>query len=123
MVYRSIYHGCNPENPEGSGLGSGATHTENAIGYAINAAAYYCINVLKLVSTPESEAKDALVALLGTEYDGYGFVAVNDAEYLEACKVGDKELSFYFEGRNQGGFRPSCGICLRRRRRKTNSRS
>ena len=24
----------NPENPEGSGLGSGATHTENAIGYA-----------------------------------------------------------------------------------------
>ena len=63
----------------------------------INAAAYYCINVLKLVSTPESEAKDALVALLGTEYDGYGFVAVNDAEYLEACKVGDKELSFYFQ--------------------------
>lgn len=88
----------NPENPEGSGLGSGATHTENAIGYAINAAAYYCINVLKLVSTPESEAKDALVALLGTEYDGYGFVAVNDSAYLEACKVGDKELSFYFEG-------------------------
>ena len=87
-----------PENPEGSGLGSGATHTENAIAYAINAANYYCINVLKLVSTPESEAKDALVALLGTEYEGYSFVAVNDPDYLAACKVGENELSFYFEG-------------------------
>ncbi len=88
----------NPENPEGSGLGSGATHTENAIGYAINAASYYCINVLKLISTPESEAKDAVTALLGATADGYSFVAVNDAKYLEACKVGKQSLSFYFEG-------------------------
>lgn len=88
----------NPENPEGSGLGSGATHTENAIGFAINAASYYCINVLKLVSTPESEAKDAVAALLGTAADGYNFVAVKDADYSEACKVGEKSLSFYFEG-------------------------
>lgn len=89
----------NPENPEGSGLGSGATHTENAIGYAINAASYYCINVLKLVSTPESEAKDAVIALLGAEADGYNFVAVKNADYLEACKVDEHELSFYFEGK------------------------
>lgn len=81
-----------------SGKGSGATYTENAIANAINAACYYAINTLKLVSTPESEAKDAIVALLADKADGYNFVSLTDADYFAACKAGDNELSFYFEG-------------------------
>lgn len=86
------------EADKNQGKGSGATHTENAIANAINTACYYAINTLKLVSTPESEAKDAIVALLGDKADGYNFVALSDSAYLEANKVGEKSLSFYFQG-------------------------
>lgn len=89
-----------PDKNEGKG--SGATYTENAIANAINTACYYAINTLKLVSTPESEAKDAIAALLADKADGYSFVAVSDSAYLEANKVDDKALSFYFEGTKDG---------------------
>lgn len=86
------------EADKNQGKGSGATHTENAIANAINTACYYAINTLKLISTPESEAKDAIVALLGDKADGYNFAAVSDSDYLEVNKVGEKALSFYFQG-------------------------
>lgn len=85
-----------------AGKGSGATYTENAIANAINAACYYAINTLKLVSTPESEAKDAIVALLADKAAGYNFVSLTDTDYFAACKAGEKELSFYFEGTKDG---------------------
>lgn len=73
---------------------SGTTLSSRAINNAVNMAAYYCINGLKLISTPESEARDAVVALLG---EGYTLNVVDDADYLAACVAGDSALSFYFE--------------------------
>ena len=81
---------------------SGTTLSSTAINNAVKAACVYCIDVLKLVSTPESEAKDAIYALLGAEYADYTFTSVADADGFSEYKVGDNSLSFYFEGTKSG---------------------
>lgn len=77
---------------------SGTTLSSTAINNAIKAACVYCIDVLKLVSTPESEARDAVVALLGADYDGYTFTNVADKDGFSEFAVGEQALSFLFEG-------------------------
>lgn len=81
---------------------AGTTLTSTAINNAVKAACVYGINVLKLVSTPESEARDAVVALLGKDYEGYEFKSVSDGTQFDEYKVGDSTLSFYFEGTKDG---------------------
>ena len=77
---------------------SGTTLTSTAINNAVKSACQYCVDDLKLVSTPESEARDALVELLGADYASYTFTSVADADGFAGFKVGEQELSFYFEG-------------------------
>ena len=67
----------------------GTTHTSTAILNAVKAAVNYCVTALKLVSTPESEARDAAVALLA----GYTLTTVVDEAYTTALGA-----SFYFTG-------------------------
>lgn len=84
---------------------SGTTLSSTAINNAVKAACVYCIDVLKLVSTPESEARDAVVALLGSDYDGYTFTSVADADGFSEFTIGDGALltlGFYFEGTKDG---------------------
>lgn len=81
---------------------SGTTLSSTAINNAVKAACQYCIEVLKLVSTPESEAKDAIYALLGAEYADYSFTSVTDADGFTDFTVGEQSLSFYFEGTKSG---------------------
>ena len=82
---------------------SGTTLSSTAINNAVISACKYCIDVLKLVSTPESEARDAVVALLGSDYADYTFtcVANSSSDDLSEFTVGEGallSLSFYFEG-------------------------
>ena len=71
----------------------GTTYTSTAILNAVKAAVNYCVTALKLVSTPESEARDAAVALL----DGYTLTTVADEAYTTELGV-----SFYFTGTKDG---------------------
>ncbi len=71
----------------------GTTHTSTAILNAVKAAVNYCVTALKLVSTPESEARDAAVALL----EGYTLTTVVDEAYTTELGA-----SFYFTGTKDG---------------------
>lgn len=71
----------------------GTTYTSTAIMNAVKAAVNYCVTALKLVSTPESEARDAAVALL----DGYTLTTVVDEAYTTELGA-----SFYFTGTKDG---------------------
>ena len=71
----------------------GATMASTAIMNAIKSAVNYCVTALKLVSTPESEARDAAVALL----DGYTLTTVVDDAYTTAVGA-----NFYFTGTKDG---------------------
>jgi len=71
----------------------GATMASTAIMNAIKSAVNYCVTALKLVSTPESEARDAAVALL----DGYTLITVVDDAYTTELGA-----SFYFTGTKDG---------------------
>ena len=71
----------------------GTTYTSTAILNAVKAAVNYCVTALKLVSTPESEARDAAVALL----DGYTLITVVDEAYTTELGA-----SFYFTGTKDG---------------------
>lgn len=71
----------------------GTTYTSTAILNAVKAAVNYCVTALKLVSTPESEARDAAVALL----DGYTLTTVVDEAYTTELGA-----SFYFTGTKDG---------------------
>ena len=77
---------------------SGTTLSSTAINNAVKSACQYSIDVLKLVSTPESEARDAVLALLGATGEGYTFSSVADSEAFAEFAVGEQALSFYFEG-------------------------
>lgn len=67
----------------------GTTYTSTAILNCVKAAVNYCVTALKLVSTPESEARDAALLLL----DGYTLTTVvNDAYTTELG------ANFYFTG-------------------------
>ncbi len=72
----------------------GTTWTSTAILNCVKMAVSYCVEGLKLVSTPESEARDAAIALLG---DGYTFTTVVNADYTTALGV-----SFYFTAVKEG---------------------
>lgn len=72
----------------------GTTYTSNAILNCIKTAVNYCITGLKLVSTPESEARDAAIALLGSNYD---YTTVTDENYKTALGY-----DFYFTAVNDG---------------------
>lgn len=74
------------------------TLTSTAINNAVKAACYYCVNVLELVSTPESEALKAVNALV----EGYTFTIVTDSEGFGGFDVGEQKLSFYMEGTKEG---------------------
>ena len=68
---------------------NGTTFTSTAILNAVKVAVSYCVDGLKLVSTPESEARDAALLLL----DGYTLTTVvNDAYTTELG------ANFYFTG-------------------------
>ena len=67
----------------------GATGTSTAVFNAVKATVNYCVEALKLVSTPESEARDAALALLG----GYTLSTVVNDSYTTALGA-----SFYFTG-------------------------
>ena len=71
----------------------GTTYTSTAILNAVKAAVNYCVTALKLVSTPESEARDAAVALLA----GYTLTTVADEAYTTELGA-----SFYFTGAKDG---------------------
>ena len=71
----------------------GTTYTSTAILNAVKAAVNYCVTALKLVSTPESEARDAAVALLA----GYTLTTVVDEAYTTELGA-----SFYFTGAKDG---------------------
>lgn len=71
----------------------GTTYTSTAILNAVKAAVNYCVTALKLVSTPESEARDAAVALLA----GYTLTTVADEAYTTAVGA-----NFYFTGTKDG---------------------
>ena len=71
----------------------GATMASTAIMNAIKSAVNYCVTALKLVSTPESEARDAAVALLA----GYTLTTVVDDAYTTAVGA-----NFYFTGTKDG---------------------
>ena len=71
----------------------GTTYTSTAILNAVKAAVNYCVTALKLVSTPESEARDAAVALLA----GYTLTTVADEAYTTELGA-----SFYFTGTKDG---------------------
>ena len=71
----------------------GTTYTSTAILNAVKAAVNYCVTALKLVSTPESEARDAAVALLA----GYTLTTVVDEAYTTELGA-----SFYFTGTKDG---------------------
>ena len=71
----------------------GTTYTSTAILNAVKAAVNYCVTALKLVSTPESEARDAALALL----DGYTLTTVVDETYTTELGA-----SFYFTGTKDG---------------------
>lgn len=75
---------------------TGTSLSSTAINNAVKAACDFCVNVLKLVSTPESEARDAVNALL----PDYTFTNVSDSDGFTAFTVGEQTLSFYFEGVN-----------------------
>ncbi len=78
---------------------TGTTLSSTAINNAVKAACDYCVNVLELVSTPESDAIKATSALSGL--DGYTFsVAASDG--LDDYKVGDTALSFVLQGVKDG---------------------
>ncbi|MCH5153122.1 MAG: FMN-binding protein [Clostridiales bacterium] len=81
---------------------AGTTLSSTAINNAVKSACVYCIEVLKLVSTPESEAKDAIIALLGEDGNGYTFNSVTDDEVYAQFAVDEQDLSFYFEGTKDG---------------------
>ncbi len=73
---------------------TGATLTSTAVNNAVKAACDFCVNVLKLVSTPESEAREAVSALL----PDYTFTNVTDSNGFAEFAVGDQTLDFYYEG-------------------------
>ncbi len=73
---------------------SNTTMSSKAINNAVKAACEYCISVLELVTTPESEAIKAVSALA----EGYTFTIVTDSDGYEAYTVGENKLSFYLEG-------------------------
>ena len=83
---------------------SGTTFSSTAINNAVKAACVFCIDELHLVSTPESEARNAVETLLkGTEYDGYTFNTVTDAEGFSEFAVNEQTtVSFFFEGSKAG---------------------
>ena len=68
---------------------NGTTYTSTAILNAVKVAVSYCVDGLKLVSTPESEARDAALLLL----DGYTLTTVANEAYTTALGA-----SFYFTG-------------------------
>ena len=73
----------------------GATMASTAAFNAIKSAVNYCVTALKLVSTPESEARDAALAL--PELAGYNFVTVVDEAYTTELGV-----NFYFTATKEG---------------------
>ena len=84
---------------------SGTTLSSTAINNAVKSACVYCIDVLKLVSTPESEARDAVIELLGEDYADYSYTSLYDAEAFAEFEFGGGarlELSFYFEITKEG---------------------
>ena len=72
---------------------NGTTYTSTAILNAVKVAVSYCVDALKLVSTPESEARDAAVALLA----GYTLTTVVDEAYTTELGA-----NFYFTGTKDG---------------------
>lgn len=73
----------------------GTTYTSTAIMNCVKAAVNYCVVALQLVSTPESEARDA--ALLLNELTGYTLTTVVDEAYTSAVGA-----NFYFTGTKDG---------------------
>ena len=71
----------------------GTTYTSTAILNCVKAAINYCVTALKLVSTPESEARDAALLLL----EGYTLTTVTDEAYTTELGV-----NFYFTGTKDG---------------------
>lgn len=72
----------------------GTTYTSTAVLNSVKTAVNYCITGLKLVSTPESEARDAAIALLGSDYD---YTTITDETYKTALGY-----DFYFTAVNDG---------------------
>ena len=92
------YVGKNIKDLAGAQFGAdyklgGTTGTSTAILNAVKTAISYCVDGLKLVSTPESEARDAAVALLA----GYTLTTVVDEAYTTELGA-----SFYFTGTKDG---------------------
>lgn len=71
----------------------GTTYTSTAVLNSVKAAANYCITGLKLVSTPESEARDAVIDLLGN----YDYTTITDETYKTALGY-----DFYFTAVKEG---------------------
>lgn len=71
----------------------GTTYTSTAVLNSVKAAANYCITGLKLVSTPESEAREAAIELLGN----YDYTTITDETYKAALGY-----DFYFTAVNEG---------------------
>lgn len=89
----------------------GTTMSSTAINNAINMAAYYCMNALKVGSNPEGEAKEAALALLGADFAAYELVGASNV--LSAKIGGDTvssllsdggdTLSYYFRATGDNG--------------------
>ena len=95
----------------GSNYVTGTTMTSNAINNAINMVAYYCMNVLKLGSNPEGEAKQAVLDLLGEGYTDYELTTYNilNTVISDGKKVSDKlsddtnKITYYMAGSGDNG--------------------
>ncbi len=68
----------------------GTTRTSTAINNAVNMAAYYCMNALKVGSNPEAEAQEAVLALLGADYANY---TLTNMSTILTSKVGSSTIS------------------------------
>ncbi len=95
----------------GSNFIQGTTMSSTAINNAINMAAYYCMNALKLGSNPEGEAKEAALALLGADYSAYELAGagnvltanIGDDTVASLLSEGSDTVSYYFRGTGDKG--------------------
>lgn len=74
----------------GNNYVQGTTMSSTAVNNAINMAAYYCMNALKVGSNPEGEAKEAALALLGADFANYELAGAGN---VLTAKIGDDTVS------------------------------
>lgn len=89
----------------------GTTMSSQAINNAVNMAAYYCMNALKIGSNPEGEAKEATLALLGADFASYELAGcgnvlsakIDGATVSSLLSDGNDVITYYFRASGDNG--------------------